>query len=86
MTKQIKIIDFGESSFSNEERKNLNTPLSFRAPESYFSESIGPPADIWAFACTIFEVFGMYPLFEEFMYYKDSILLEMIETLGILPE
>lgn len=86
LKKQIKIMDFGEASFSNEQRVKLYTPISLRAPEAYFSESIGFPADVWAFACTIFDIFGKRPLFESFMRHKDNILVDMVSTLGMLPD
>ena len=86
LTKQIRIIDFGEASFSSEDRKKLHTPMPFRAPESFFGENVGTPADIWAFACTIFDLFGKAALFEAFMPDKDRIIAEMVSTLGPLPE
>lgn len=82
---QIKIIDFGEASSSNDEREKLHTPMPLRAPESFFNERIGLPADIWALACTIFDIFGERSLFDTFMPDKDSVLLEMVCTLGMLP-
>ena len=82
---RIKIIDFGEASFSNERRKHLHTPMSLRAPESFFGEEIGLPIDIWAFACTVFDVFGRIPLFEAFRPNKDNILFAMVEILGKFP-
>lgn len=85
LAKQIKIIDFGEASFSKDERKALHTPLPFRAPESFFGESIGPPADMWAFGCTVFDIFGNGHLFEGFMPSKDVFLLEIVSCLGKLP-
>lgn len=86
LREQIKILDFGEASFSNEHRMELNTPVAFRSPEAFFNESIGFPADIWAFACTIFAIFGQRPLFESFMRCKDDVLVDMVTTLGMLPD
>lgn len=37
---QIKIIEFGEASFSHHERKKLRTPMPLRAPESLSHEKI----------------------------------------------
>ena len=83
--KQLKIIDFGEASLSNEKRKKLHTPMHLRSPESFFDENIGLPADNWAMACTIFDIFGNESLFGNYMAYKDRVLLEMVATLGKLP-
>lgn len=87
LSDQVKIIDFGEAFFSEEEeRKESNVPMLLQPPESLFHEGIGLPADIWALACTIFEVFGKRSLFEGFMPDPDAVILEMISTLGMLPD
>ena len=86
LKKGIKIIDYGEASFSSEERTKLHTPMLLQPPESFFNESIGLPADIWAFGCAIFDIFGKRSLFEAFMPAKNSVLSELVSTLGILPQ
>ncbi len=86
LEKQIMIIDFGEASFSTEERKKLHTLMPLRAPESFFGEEIGLPVDIWALACTIYDIFGKRSPFDTFMPDRDSVVLEMVSTLGMLPD
>jgi len=89
LPRKIKIIDFGEASFSVEQRTELGTPDSFRPPELFFDENITLPADIWAMACIIFEAFGKRPLFEHppiFRASKEEVLSEMVDVLGMLPE
>ena len=86
LKKGIKIIDYGEASFSSEERTELHTPSLLQPPESFFKERIGLPADIWAFGCAIFDIFGKRSLFEAFMPDNDSVLTEMVSTLGLLPQ
>lgn len=83
LTNQIKIIDFGEASLS--ERKESHIPLLFRPPESMFDESVGQPADIWAFACTVFKIFSNEHLCDGFMASTDTILIEMVCSLGLPP-
>ncbi len=86
LAKQIKIIDFGEASLSQDECKASHTPLPFRAPESFFGESIGQAADMWAFGCTVFNIFGTGHLFGGcFMSSRDTMLLEIVSCFGSLP-
>lgn len=60
--------------------------MLLQPPESFFHESVGLPADVWTLACTIFEAFGKGSLFEAFMPDRDSVLSEMNEALGSLPD
>lgn len=85
LIKRIQIIDFGEAFLFQENRKELYIPLSYRAPESYFNEVVGTPADIWAFGCTVFDLFGHGNIFETYMPTPQSILSEIISILGPLP-
>ncbi|KAL9103285.1 MAG: hypothetical protein Q9163_001663 [Psora crenata] len=85
ITKNMKIIDYGEASFINERRQKLHTPLPFRAPESFFGEEIGMPADIWSFGCTTFDISGKESMFTTCMLSQDSILAELVGALGPLP-
>lgn len=88
LTKKIKIVDFGEASFSGEQRRKLYTPILLQPPELFFSENVGLPADIWALACTIFDTFSYHSLFEATPYItpsKHDVLTEMVDTLGMLP-
>lgn len=81
----MKIIDFGEAFLLREHRKELYTPLAFRAPESFFNEAVGTSADIWAFGCTVYDFFGHYHLFNTYMPSPQSIMLEIISVLGPIP-
>lgn len=47
---------------------------------------MGIPSDVWALACTIFEIRAGFPLFEAFLGGDDEILKEIVATLGKLPE
>lgn len=82
---EISILDFGEASFTSEPRQHWNTPLALQAPEALLGEPVGQPAEIWAFACTIYDLFNNKSLFECGMPTADDILSEIVDTLGRLP-
>ena len=85
-TNEISILDFGEASFATDLRKQWHTPIVLQAPEALLGEPVGQPADIWAFACTVFAIFNNKSLFEGFMPNADDVLSEIVDTLGRLPE
>lgn len=89
LLKRIQIIDFGEAFLERETRKQLYTPLHFRAPESFFNteEGVGASADIWAFGCTVFDFFcgHHHQLFDTYLPTLRSTLLEIIKVLGPIP-
>lgn len=85
LLKRIQIIDFSEAFVLPENRRELCVPLPYRAPESFFNEVVGTPADIWTFGCTIFDFFGHRDLFDTFIPTPQSILSDMISVLGPLP-
>jgi serine/threonine protein kinase len=43
-------------------------------------------ADVWALACTIFELRAATPLFDSFFASPDQLLRQVVQTLGRLPE
>ncbi|KAL8836102.1 MAG: hypothetical protein Q9170_003050 [Blastenia crenularia] len=83
---KLSILDFGEASFASESRTRWHTPLPSQAPEALLGEPVGQPADIWAFACTVFEMFNNETLFQGFMPNADDILFEIVDALGRLPD
>lgn len=82
----VSILDFGEASFASELRKQWHTPIVLQAPEALLGEVVGQPADIWAFACTVFAIFDNTALFASGMPNADDVLAEIVDTLGRLPE
>ena len=82
----VTILDFGGASFAAEPRKHCCTPIGSQAPEALLGESAGQPADIWAFACTVFALFDNQAIFDVGMPNADEILAEIVDTLGRLPE
>ena len=58
----------------------------YLSPEAHFEGKIGPPSDIWALACAIFQIRAGSPLFDAFLGGDDEVLKEIVATLGKLPE
>ena len=82
----IRIVDFGESFFSTKcIPRDLHTPVCFAAPEVLFRDHVGPPSDIWALACLLYNVFGNSTLFESYDRDRDEVLGEMARILGRFP-
>lgn len=84
----LMIADFGEAYVANEKSPHtLNTPVLFCPPEMLLKTgTIGMPADIWALACTIFEILGTSTLFESFLPNPDQVIAEMVDALGTPSE
>ncbi|TVY84512.1 Serine/threonine-protein kinase SRPK [Lachnellula suecica] len=83
---QICIIDFGESYDMNNPPEDLGITASFRSPELLFDNTIGVGCDLWALACTIYDIRTRSPLFENFMDDDDEVIMQMVPLLGKLPE
>lgn len=66
--------------------EDLGITASFRSPELLFDNTIGVGCDLWALACTIYEIRTRSPLFENFMDDDDEVIMQMVPLLGKLPE
>jgi serine/threonine-protein kinase SRPK3 len=85
-TGNIKLIDFGNAFFVHDSPKNIGTPSCFRAPELLLEDKIGKESDVWALACTIFEIRAGSPLFTPFMGGTKMEALGLIaDALGTIP-
>lgn len=85
-TGNIVIIDFGASFFLDNPLEDCGTPAQFSSPELIFERQNGMFSDVWALACTIFEMRASEPLFESFVFGEGDVLRSMIGILGQLPE
>ncbi|KAF2492953.1 kinase-like protein [Lophium mytilinum] len=85
---QIKIIDFGESFFSNNDVPlMLHTPLCVRAPEVIFGEKLDYRVDLWSAGCMIFELVIGQPPIDSIMATPVTVVQQMLETASDeLPE
>ena len=52
-SRQIKIVDFGESFLSDDIPNMLHTPLAVRAPENIFGEKFDYRVDLWSMGCMV---------------------------------
>ena len=82
----IRLIDFTESFHIpfNPDHNDPGTPLGLAAPELIlgFSSEVTTSVDIWAFACTCWEILGRGCLFKAIFNTRAEILADMIFFLG----
>ena len=82
----ISILDFGGASLASDAREHCATPIINQASEVLLGETPGQPADVWAFACTVFALFDNTRIFEVGMANDTDILSEIVDALGRLPQ
>lgn len=83
----VMLIDFGESFFADDQPQDgVGTPISYLAPEIYFEHKASKASDIWALACTIFEIRSGFQLFSGFLGSYRSVLSDALTYLGLPPE
>ncbi|KAH8170580.1 protein kinase domain-containing protein [Sarocladium implicatum] len=88
LEKCVYLVDLGEAfHLDAPTSKGLGTPASYCAPECHFDRAATTKTDIWALACTIFEIRAGYSLFETFMgAFEDEVVQQIVVMLGKLPE
>jgi len=85
----LKICDFGEAFLWDNKPviTQLNTPCIYAAPEIIFHDHISPAVDVWALAVLMHMVLsGGYLLFNSYNGINNEVLMEMVLTLGKLPD
>lgn len=80
------MIDFGECFPISNLPEGVGTPGPYRSPELLLENKLGIPSDLWALACTLFEIRTGRKLFESFDDADDDYLEAMCLVLGQLPE
>ncbi|KAI2770435.1 kinase-like protein [Daldinia loculata] len=88
-TNSIAIVDFGESFFVQDPPRSTGIPNLYAAPEVMFQGTgiLGFHSDLWALACTLYEVRTGSPLFKDFYGSDLSNTVRQIESyLGPLPQ
>lgn len=86
ITDQAFVIDFGESFSISEPPEDLGTPQAYRSPELVLEKKVGIASDLWALACTLFEVRTGRKLFDTFDDDPDDHLYATALLLGKMPE
>lgn len=87
ISEQILLIDLGEAFPELSPPSNgVGTPVSYCSPELLLEGKASRASDIWALACTIFEIRSGFPLFESFVGSPAEILEEMVQILGTPPK
>ncbi|KAI0545803.1 kinase-like domain-containing protein [Xylaria curta] len=85
-TAESCIIDFGESFEILNPPPELGMPQSYCPPEFVLDKKVSASCDIWALACTIFEIRTGRRLINPFDDDIDEHLCKMAMVLGKLPE
>lgn len=87
ISERILLIDLGEAfSELSPPSNGVGTPVSYCSPELLLEGKASRASDIWALACTIFEIRSGFPLFESFVGSPAEILEEMVQILGTPPK
>lgn len=86
LTDQVCIIDFGESYDPLTPPELLGIPPTYSSPELLFHELPGIASDIWALACTLFEIRSGQQLFQGMFGDEDDIIMQMVQLFGKFPE
>jgi len=87
ISEQVLLIDLGEAFLELSPPCNgVGTPVSYCSPELILESKASRASDIWALACTIFEIRSGFPLFESFVGSSTEILEEIVRILGMPPE
>lgn len=87
LTEKITLIDFSEAYRMSSPPSDLGIPEEYLPPEVIFKSegTIGVGCDIWALACTLYEIRSQIPLFY-MPTDEDDHISEMVCNFGKLPE
>uniref|UniRef100_A0A0W0G6R6 non-specific serine/threonine protein kinase n=1 Tax=Moniliophthora roreri TaxID=221103 RepID=A0A0W0G6R6_MONRR len=88
LQEDVLLIDFGQSFNASHPPVGYEpaTAFNYQSPEARFESRIDTASDVWALACTIFEMRAGFPLFESFLGSDDHVLKETVQMLGKLPD
>ncbi|CAI6326804.1 unnamed protein product [Periconia digitata] len=86
LTNNICLIDFGESFPVDIPPSDLGIPVSYSSPELLFEHDAAQSNDIWALACTIFEIITGRKLFPDMFGDGEDVILQWVQLLGRMPD
>lgn len=86
ISKELCLIDFGESFEISQPPDDLGTPGPYRSPELILDKKAGVGSDIWALGCSLFEIRTGRKLFSPFDDEDNEYLDAFVQVLGKLPE
>jgi serine/threonine-protein kinase SRPK3 len=84
----VVVIDFGQSFAVNAKPHDYEpaTGINYRAPETRFEDEYTLATDVWSMGCLLFEIRAGAPLFDTWLGNETSILRQMVNMLGKLPD
>mmetsp|Transcript_163230 Transcript_163230/g.301382 ORF Transcript_163230/g.301382 Transcript_163230/m.301382 type:complete len:544 (+) Transcript_163230:106-1737(+) len=81
---QIKIIDFGNATYANENHSSIINTRQYRSPEVLLSMGWNEVSDQWSIGCILMELYAGEQLFETHEELEHLALMERI--IGALPQ
>lgn len=81
---EIRLIDFGSATFSNEYHSGVVSTRHYRAPEIILGMGWSFPCDIWSLGCILVEFYTGEALFQTHDNLEHLAMMEMV--LGKLPD
>jgi serine/threonine protein kinase len=86
ISKELCLIDFGESFEISEPPDDLGIPGPYRSPGLILDKEAGFGSDIWALGCTLFEIRTGRKLFSLFGDEDNDYLDAIVQVVGKLRE
>ncbi|KAI9716952.1 MAG: hypothetical protein M1835_004154, partial [Candelina submexicana] len=83
---RIKISDFGHAYKLTNPPNMVPIEREYCAPEIELESKPGAPADVWALACTVYEILGSHSLFLSCGEYQEDVFEDIADALGIFPD
>jgi len=81
---QIRLIDFGSTTFDHEHHSSIVQTRHYRAPEVVMELGWDQSCDVWSVGCIIFELAMGYMMFDTHSSYEHLAMMERI--LGPIPQ